>query len=172
MSEVIVCTDSGLASLANKRFNHIQGIAFFTTQSLKKLKKQDKQWALFPSGWRRLSNHQPIPNLQQLDNADFNSIFYKEAPYETHNLEQRVIVTYSHKHADYQRSIREAQIECAIKMMNQKTLKKQQKKSHNPSRFIKTITTTSQGEVANQSSHFLDEQKSKKKLNMMDIMEL
>ena len=159
LSEVIVCTDAGLASLANKRFNHIQGRAFITTQSLKKLKKQDKQWALSPSGWRRLSNHQPIPNLQQLDDADFNSIFYKEAPYETHNLEQRLIVTYSPKHAHYQRSIREAQIERAIKMMNQKTLKKQRKNPHDPSRFIKTITTTCQGEVANQSSHFLDEQK-------------
>lgn len=34
----VICTDAGLASNANRKFNNIQGRSFVTTQSVKKLK--------------------------------------------------------------------------------------------------------------------------------------
>lgn len=37
-SDFIVCTDAGLSSTANRKFNSIQGRRFVTTQSIKKLK--------------------------------------------------------------------------------------------------------------------------------------
>ena len=37
-SNFIVCTDAGLSSTANRKFNSIQGRGFVTTQSIKKLK--------------------------------------------------------------------------------------------------------------------------------------
>lgn len=42
LSKFIVCTDAGLASTANRRFNNINGRSFIVTQSLKKLKKHLK----------------------------------------------------------------------------------------------------------------------------------
>lgn len=52
LSKFIVCTDAGLSSTANRKFNNIGERSFITTQSIKKLKKHLKQWALNPSGWR------------------------------------------------------------------------------------------------------------------------
>jgi len=46
MSKFIVCTDAGLSSKANRKFNDIQDRAFIVTQSIKKLKKELKEWAL------------------------------------------------------------------------------------------------------------------------------
>lgn len=37
-SDFIVCTDAGLSSTTNRKFNSIQGRGFVTTQSVKKLK--------------------------------------------------------------------------------------------------------------------------------------
>lgn len=51
LSKFIVCTDAGLSSTANRKFNNINGRGFITTQSIKKLKKTLKEWALDPSGW-------------------------------------------------------------------------------------------------------------------------
>lgn len=41
-SDFIVCTDTGLSSTANRKFNSIQGRGFVTTQSIKKLKRFKK----------------------------------------------------------------------------------------------------------------------------------
>lgn len=51
LSKFIVCTDAGLSSTANRKFNNKGERRFITTQSIKKLKKHLKQWALNPSGW-------------------------------------------------------------------------------------------------------------------------
>ena len=51
LSKFVVCTDAGLSSADNRKFNDINGRAFITTQSVKKLKKHLKQWALDPTGW-------------------------------------------------------------------------------------------------------------------------
>ncbi|MBD0859276.1 transposase, partial [Erysipelotrichaceae bacterium 7770_A6] len=42
LDRFVVCTDGGLGSVSNRLFNNIEGRAFITTQSLKKLKK-DKE---------------------------------------------------------------------------------------------------------------------------------
>ena len=53
LSRFVVCTDAGLASDANRKFNDKGGRAFITTQSLKKLKKPLKEWALDGKGWKK-----------------------------------------------------------------------------------------------------------------------
>src|SRR6056297_1180606 len=52
LSKFIVCTDAGLASKSNRKFNDKDDRAFITTQSIKKLKKHLKDWALETDGWR------------------------------------------------------------------------------------------------------------------------
>jgi hypothetical protein len=44
LSRFVVCTDAGLASNSNRRFNNQAGRAFITTQSIKKLKGFLKEW--------------------------------------------------------------------------------------------------------------------------------
>ena len=53
LSKLVVCTDAGLASTANRKFNDKKDRAFITTQSIKKLKKTLQEWALDKTGWRR-----------------------------------------------------------------------------------------------------------------------
>ena len=51
MSKFIACTDAGLASKANRKFNSIKNRAFIVTSSIKKLKREQKECALSPQGW-------------------------------------------------------------------------------------------------------------------------
>ena len=84
MSRFVVCTDAGLASKANKRFNNMQERAYITTQSLKKLKKESRDWALSPEGWsvsgaRKGRGRRKFYDLRELDPArDYDMTFYKE----------------------------------------------------------------------------------------------
>ena len=50
LSKFVVCTDAGLSSLENRKFNSKQDRAFITTQSIKKMKAHLKEWALAPEG--------------------------------------------------------------------------------------------------------------------------
>lgn len=56
LSKFVVCTDAGLASSANRKFNGARDRAFVTTQSVKKLKKYLLDWSLSPGGWRMLGD--------------------------------------------------------------------------------------------------------------------
>ena len=48
----VVCTDAGLSSIANRKFNDKNNRKFVTTQSLKKLKEFLKDWSLdLSTGW-------------------------------------------------------------------------------------------------------------------------
>src|SRR5690606_17795457 len=51
LSKFVVCTDAGLSSRENRLYNSMGNRAFVTTQSIKKLKKHLKEWALDPEGW-------------------------------------------------------------------------------------------------------------------------
>ncbi|MFR6161623.1 MAG: hypothetical protein ACLUJR_00285 [Mediterraneibacter gnavus] len=49
-----------LASEGNRVFNHMGERAFIVTQSIKTLKKEEKEWALNQSGFRRVSDNKPV----------------------------------------------------------------------------------------------------------------
>ena len=72
LSKFIVCTDAGLASNANRRFNDKDNRAFITTQSIKKLKKHLMDWALDPNGWH-LSGDKKDYNINEIE-KDENSL--------------------------------------------------------------------------------------------------
>ena len=54
-------------------------------------------------------------NLNNLTEEDYDKIFYKEKWINENGLEQRLIVSYSQKYADYQKHVREEQIQRAKK---------------------------------------------------------
>ena len=78
--------------------------AYIVTQSIKKLKKEEKEWALSPQGFKRVSDDKPV-DISKLPEDD-KGLYYKDEPYTTKKLQQRLIITYSPKYALYQKSIR------------------------------------------------------------------
>ena len=152
----IYCSDAGLASEDIRCYNHMGERAYIVTQSIKKLKKDDKQWALDPHGFKRVSDDHPV-DISKLS-ADDKGLYYKDMPYTTSKLHQRLIVTYSPKYALYQRSLREKQVERAQKMLCNGSTKKNRKNPNDPARFIGKTAVTKDGEAA-QIKHYLDEDK-------------
>ena len=139
-SEFIYCSDSGLASKSNKKFNHINGRHYVITQSLKKLNKEDREIALRPTQYRKIGSEKfiDISSLDEQDNDVLNSIYYKEVPIERNGISEMLIVTYSPKYKIYQRNIRNEQIKRAQTMISSsKKLKKDKKNPNDPVRFIK-----------------------------------
>ncbi|MGI6436238.1 MAG: IS1634 family transposase [Syntrophomonadaceae bacterium] len=155
-SKFIVCTDAGLASNSNRQFNNQGERAFITTQSVKKLKKHLKEWALSPEGWR-LSGNGSIYSLDKLDEInDFEKTFYKERWIVEDGLEQKLIVSFSLKYQNYQRKVRNAQIERARKVLNTNLGKLTKVNQNDYKRFIKKTSVTSEGEVASKAVYEID----------------
>ena len=153
----IYCSDAGLASQANRNFNHLGKRAFIVTQSIKKLRAEDKELALNKKDFRRLSDNKRIA-FEAITEDGSNELYYKEIPYTSGNIDQRLIVTYSPKYATYQQSIREAQVERAKAMLKNGTLKKNRKNPNDPARFVGRDASTKDGEVAD-IHYYLDKER-------------
>lgn len=143
----IFCSDAGLASESNRILNHTGKRGFIVTQSIRKLAAEYKEAALNRKGFRRLSDGKLV-NLDQLGEDDYNEIFYKEEPYSSKKLEQRLLITYSPKYASYQKEIRERQVERAVNMLKEGKHKKSRKNPNDPARFIDKEAVTKDGEAA------------------------
>lgn len=158
LSKFVVCTDAGLSSTANRKFNNIGQRAFVTTQSVKKMKRHLKDWMFDGSGWR-LPNSRKEYNMKDLnEDIHFKHVFFKERWINEDGLKQRLIITYSPKYRHYQASVRQGQIDRAVKKVeNPSSLQKQN--AHDVKRFISTTHVTNEGEIANQASHTINEDK-------------
>jgi len=167
LSRFIVCTDAGLASNANRKFNDKDNRAFITTQSIKKLKKYLMDWALSVDGWK-LTDDNKIYNISELDkngkleNNFKDKTFYKERWINENDLEQKLIVTYSIKYRDYQRQIRNSQIERATKAITAGSIKIKKCNPNDYKRFIKKTTITKDGEIAQNEIYSIDNNTIKK----------
>lgn len=153
----IYCSDAGLASQANRNFNHMGKRAFIVTQSIKKLRAEDKAAALNKDGFKKLSDNRKI-KFEDISDDNPNELYYKEIPYISGNLDQKLIVTYSPKYAAYQQSIRQAQVDRAKAMLQNGSFKKNRKNPNDPARFIGKDALTKDGEVAD-IHYYLDESK-------------
>ncbi len=143
----IYCSDAGLASEDNRAFNHLEQRSFIVTQSIKKLPAEDREWALDRTGFKRLSDDASV-DISRLTDNDKQKLFYKDEPYTTKKLHQRLIITYSPKYAAYQKAVRGEQVARAEKMVAEGTLKKQRKNPNDPARFVNRIAVTKEGEKA------------------------
>ncbi len=152
----IYCSDAGLGSEDIRVFNHMGERAYIVTQSMKKLPAEDRTWALNREGFRRVCDDKPV-DITRIPEDD-KGLYYKEEPYSTKKLHQRLIVTYSPKYAAYQKAIRNRQVERAGKMIASGSTKKNRKPPNDPARFIGTIAATKEGDIADIHS-YLDEDK-------------
>lgn len=153
----IFCSDSGLGSENNRLLNHTGNRAYIVTQSIKKLGAEYREAALNRKGFRRLSDNRLV-DLEQLDENDYDELFYKEEPYSTKKLENRLLITYSPKYAAYQKEIRTKQVERALHMLKDGNHKKTSKNPNDPARFIDKAAVTKDGEKAD-ILYFLDKSK-------------
>lgn len=152
----IYCSDAGLGSESIREYNHMGERAYIVTQSVKKLKKEEKEWALDPQGFKKVSDDAPV-DITKLDSSD-KGLYYKDEPYTTKKLHQRLIITYSPKYAAYQKAIRDKQVERAQKMLDSGNTKKNRKNPNDPARFIEKTAVTPEGEAAD-IKYSLDENK-------------
>ena len=100
LAKFVVCTDAGLSSTANRKFNNKGERSFITTQSIKKLKKHLKAWALATDGWSLDGVHgkfdiAKIEKTDELKEKYKDCTFYKERWIKEDDLEQKLIVTFS-----------------------------------------------------------------------------
>ena len=168
-AKFIVCTDAGLSSTDNRKFNHKDGRAFITTQSIKKLNKQLKEWCLAKTGWKLegmetdktgkpisfdISQLEMDPELAQ---KFCKSTFYKERWIKNDGLEQKIIVTFSLKYKLYQQNIRERQIRRAEHMLNGSLSSIKQHHQNDCKRFIKKTGITADGEIVNKELYELNQ---------------
>lgn len=157
-SEFIFCSDAGLGSKDNRRFNSFGNRSYVITQSLKKMRVEDRQTALNTKQFRRLGSDKFI-DISTLDESNpdiYETIFYKEVPVVNGDIDEIVIVTYSPKYKAYQKRIREQQIARAVKMMEQPGKKRRGKNQNAPARFIKSTAITEDGEIAGKNRYALD----------------
>jgi len=152
----IFCSDAGLASENNRAFNHMGQRAFIVTQSIKKLPKEEREWALDKTGFLRLSDGVSA-DISELDEDDCN-LYYKEIPYTTKKLHQRLIITYSPRYANYQRAVRASQVERAEKMIANGKKKGERRNPNDPARFVGKVAVTEDGEIAD-TKYYLDTEK-------------
>ena len=162
-TKVILCTDAGLASDDIKKYNIKDGRGFVITQSLKKLKEEYKEQVFDKKDWRLPGDLKHLYNLEEIENNEdlrkkyYDSLFYKIIQTETKSAKQDTIVTFCFKYFDYNRNIRNSQIERAKKNINLNNVTRKGKSQNDPNRFIEEINSTSNGEVANEKTYSINE---------------
>ena len=156
----VVCTDAGLGSDANRRFNSINDRSFVVTQSLKKLKDEERLSAMDGKNWKRLSDGKPVKDFDKIRQNPYDykdELYYKERIHDSKSVVgQLMIITYSPSYAIYQKNVRQAQLERAEKMVSARSVKKQRKNPNDPSRFVKVTSFTAEGEVAKRKVYEID----------------
>lgn len=172
LEQIIVCTDAGLSSKSNRKFNDktLNGErlrSFITTQSVKQLPAYLKDFALDHEGWK-LTGDDTLYNINELDEtADYNKIYYKERWIKEDlsqqkiksgatPLEQHLIISFSLKYQRYQQKIRQGQIERAQELINSGKYKQRPKNQNDPHRFIGHEVMTDSGEACSKDVPFLN----------------
>ena len=163
LSKFVVCTDAGLSSEANRRFNNVGQRCFITTQSIKKLNKELREWCLDPTGWTREGSHKRY-DISKLEDTpeNRNLVFYKQYFIEGYDDErdvsfnQTLIVSYSLKYKLYQQSVRSSQLERAKKYLANPS-SAERHSQNDARRFIRKTMLTDEGEIAGRAMYELDD---------------
>lgn len=162
-TKMVLCTDAGLASDEIKKFNVKDNRGFVITQSLKKLKDKYKIQVFDKNDWRIPNDLKNVYNLENIINDEslkekyYDTLFYKVIQTETKSVKQDLIVTFSFKYFDYNRNIRNNQIERAKKSIETNNVTRKGKNQNDYRRFIDSINSTDNGEIAENSSYSIDE---------------
>lgn len=167
-SKIILCTDAGLSSDEIKKYNIKDKRGFVITQSIKKLKDEYKKQIFDKSNWRIVNDLKNVYDLSTIENDTklrekyYNTLFYKIIETETKSVKQDLIVTFSFKYFDYNRTIRNNQIERAKKSIETGNVTRKGKNQNDYRRFIDSLNVTDEGEVAENIEYCINEETIKK----------
>lgn len=168
LARFVVCTDAGLSSDANRRFNNFGERSFVTTVSIKMMAEELQKWCLAPDGWH-LEGDKQTYNINHLEDSDedreanYNKTFYKQKYTEGYDGErdiefnQTLIVTYSLKYRDFLCRKRESQVQRALKAIESGSSSLEKKNAHDYRRFVKKKATDKKGKDV-KISYFLNEE--------------
>lgn len=165
LSEFVCCTDGGLGSRDNRKYNKTGGREYITVQSLrdKKIDPVVQEWALSRDGWHIPGDdgEYTIDEAREKLGGDFaKTTLYKDRWYKVgaEGFEEHFVITYSQKYADYMGRTRQQQINRALRKI--KNGEGARTKSPNDCRrFIAEISVTADGEPADRKELVLDEAK-------------
>lgn len=162
-TKIILCTDAGLASDEIKKYNIKDNRAFVITQSLKKLKDEYKSQVFNKTGWRiagdlkNVYNLETIKNNEELKDKYYDTLFYKIIETETKSVKQDLIVTFCFRYFDYNRNIRNSQIERAKKSIETNNATRKGKNQNDYRRFIESTNSTKNGEIAENTTYSINQ---------------
>ena len=162
-TKIILCTDAGLSSDEIKKFNIKDNRGFVITQSLKKLKEEYKEQIFDKTDWRIPNDLKHTYNLNDIENNDnlkekyYETLFYKIIQTETKSVKQDLIVTFCFKYFDYNRNIRNNQIERAKKAIETNNVTRKGKNQNDYKRLINSLNSTNNGEIAENINYFINE---------------
>ena len=163
-SKIILCTDAGLASDEIKKYNIKDNRGFVITQSLKKLKEEDKNKVFDKSEWRIPNDLKNTYNLEDIENNDslkekyYDTLFYKIIQTETKSVKQDLIVTFCFRYFDYNRNIRNNQIERTKKSIESNQITRKGKNQNDYRRFIESTNSTKTGEITENTSYSINQE--------------
>lgn len=157
ISDCVVCTDAGLASTDNRKFNAVMGRGFVVTQSLKKLKDFIQDWALDTKGFH-IGHAKKIYDISTIDEDEFyDTVFWKEQWIKENDLEQRLIVTYSPKYARYTKELRERHVKKAEYLIAKNSKSLSNRGGSDIRDYVSSISVTNNGEIADKTIYYINE---------------
>ena len=160
LSDFVACTDCGLGSVDNRMYNMTEGRDYITVLSLKKMRPHIQDWAVDADAEWHTKGYDETFTLEEaaqtFGDGFSDMVFYrdrwtketfKDRDGKARELEEHLIVTYSHKYALYQRKTRAEQIARAQSKIDRGESCKP-KSPNDCRRLIRTFSATAEGELA------------------------
>lgn len=171
LSDFVACTDGGLGCVDNRMYNMGEGRDYITVLSLKKMRPHLQDWATDAGAQWHTKGYDEGLTLEEAARV-FGERFpdmvfyrdrwtketYKGGDGKMRELEEHLIVTYSHKYALYQRKTRAEQIARAQTRIGRGESCRP-KSPNDCRRLIRTVSATADGEPAEHAISEIDWEK-------------
>lgn len=163
IEKFVVCADCGLSGKKNLRFNSTENHGFVVTKSLKKVSEDVRARLMGDGGWKRFGDASGrLYSLKEIreDTNLRDVIFYHDEKFAmgSDGFEERIVTTYCGRLREYQRSVRERQLQRAMELVRQGKIRKGVNQN-DVRRFIVVDSVTENGEVAEKKVFSIDRER-------------
>ena len=163
IEKFVVCADCGLSGKRNLRFNSTENHGFVVTKSLKRVSEDVRARLMGDGGWKRFGDASGrLYSLKEIrEDANLRDvIFYHDEKFAmgSDGFEERIVTTYCGRLREYQRSVRERQLQRAMELVRQGKIRKGVNQN-DVRRFIVVDSVTENGEVAEKKVFSIDRER-------------
>ena len=163
IEKFVVCADCGLSGKRNLRFNSTENHGFVVTKSLKRVSEDVRARLMGDGGWKRFGDASGrLYSLKEIrEDANLRDvIFYHDERFAmgSDGFEERIVTTYCGRLREYQRSVRERQLQRAMELIRQGKIRKGVNQN-DVRRFIVVDSVTENGEVAEKKVFSIDRER-------------